>query len=416
MSGPNGEGSTPGKGEPPQARGWVRPGVVVHDPFECVDGLLASFAFDLVARGFRVLGYVQVPRPDAGGPPLYLDLATGTPLPSEPGAAEAFLRRAMAQSADLLLIGRFSACTEATDRVGAPIGAGVGRGLPMLTAIAGQAIHQWHSYVRHEGSMIAPDRRALWGWWGPDRLYRDLALGVDEAEARRITIGPRWILVEGPEGAGLAALPRHPRELRARLPELRRRNLRALAEMTDSWDPMETAVGVAALNAHYNRYDLEGRPGNGAHRFRQLDGQVVVIGAFPGVDGILPHCAVVEADPRPGAYPIAAMDSLLPGCGGAIVNSSALINRSLPRILRLAGSRPIALVGPSTPMTPRLYDYGVETLGGLVVHDPEGLAQAVEAGAMPRDFTRFGRYAHVNDGAARDAAAGGADRRARLPS
>ncbi len=99
----------------------------MHDPFECVDGLLAAFAFDLTARGFRVLSYVQVPRPDAGGSPLYLDLATGMPLPSEPGAAEAFLRRAVAQSAELLLIGRFSACTAATDRVGAPIGGRVKR-------------------------------------------------------------------------------------------------------------------------------------------------------------------------------------------------------------------------------------------------------------------------------------------------
>ncbi|WP_454918082.1 Rossmann-like domain-containing protein [Xanthobacter sediminis] len=398
MSGSRVPGSLPGQADQPQGCGWIRPGVVVHDPFDSVDGLLASFAFELNTRGFRALGYVQVPRPDASGPPLYIDLATGAPLAQEPGAAEAFLRRAMAEAADLIVIGRFSACTEATDSVGAPIGAGLGRGLPLLTAIAGPAIHQWHSYVRHEGSMLAPDRRALWTWWGPDRLYRDLALGVAADEVRRITVGPRWIMVEGPEGAGLAALPRHPRELKPRLSELKRRSLRDLAALTSSWDPLETAVGVAALNAHYNRYDLEGQPGNGAHRFRHVEGQVVVIGAFPGVDGILPRCAVVEADPRPGAYPIAAMDALLPGCGGAIVNSSALINRSLPRILRLAGSRPIALVGPSTPMTARLYDYGVETLGGFLVRDPEGLAAAVEAGAMPRDFTRFGRYAHVNDG------------------
>lgn len=378
------------------AMGWIRPGVVVHDPFETADELLGTFATDLRARGFHVLGYVQAPRPQAGAAPLYIDLATGSPLPAEPGAAETCLRRALDAAADLVVIGRFSACIEATRAAGAPVGCGAGHGLPLLTAIAGQAIHQWHSFVRHEGSMIAPDRRALWHWWGPDRLYRDLALGVADCEVRRITLGPRWILVEGPKGAGLAALPRHPRELKPRLRELERRSLKDLAALTASWDPLETAVGIAAINAQYNRYDLEGRPGNGAHRFRHVEGQVVVVGAFPGVDGLLPRCAVVEADPRPGAYPIAAMDSLLPGCGGAIVNSSTLINRSLPRILRLAASRPIALVGPSTPMTARLHDYGVDTLGGFLVRDPDGLAAAVAAGAMPRDFTRFGRYAHVN--------------------
>ena len=112
---------------------------------------------------------------------------------------------------------------------------------------------------------------------------------------------------------------------------------------------------------------------------------------------ILPDCAIIEADPRPGEYPIAAMETLLPACGGAVVNSSALINRGLTRILRLARSRAVALIGPSTPLTPRLHDYGLAVLGGFVVRDPSGLAQAVAAGALPKEFARFGRYIHLQD-------------------
>ncbi|HLN26023.1 MAG TPA: DUF364 domain-containing protein, partial [Patescibacteria group bacterium] len=96
-----------------------------------------------------------------------------------------------------------------------------------------------------------------------------------------------------------------------------------------------------------------------------------------------------------GEYPTAAIDTLMPGCAAAVVTSSALINRSLPRILTGAWGARVALIGPATPMTPRLYDYGVELLGGLVVRDPAGLAAAVEGGALPRDFDRFGHYAHI---------------------
>jgi uncharacterized protein (DUF4213/DUF364 family) len=179
------------------------------------------------------------------------------------------------------------------------------------------------------------------------------------------------------------------------LPRLRRLSLRQLAGLSQSWDPVEMALGIAAINAHTNRYDLDGRSGNGTQALSHLGGRVVAIGAFPGLADILPDCAVIETDPRPGEFPIVAMDTLLPGCGAAVVNSSALINRNLPRILRLAQGSRIALVGPSTPLTPRLYAYGLDILGGLVISDPNGLAAAIRAGATPREFGRFGRYLHI---------------------
>jgi len=388
--------------EPVQAP-WIRPGVVVHDPAEPVDGLLAQFALGLRARGFNVAGYVQRNNRGCGGqsqgcaPRIeYFDLANSDTLSVERGAATQYLRKAMREDADLLVISRFSACIEATDSVKATVGADESQGMPLLTSIAGQCIHKWHSYARHDGAMISPDLTSLWRWWGPERLYRDLTLGVAEHEVRRIVCGARWIMVEGPHGAGLVHLPRHPRELLPLLPRYTGQGLRRLADLSRSWDPLEMALGIAAINAHYNRFDLDGQPGNGVKAFRKVAGRVVVIGAFPGVEGILPQCAVIEADPRPGEFPVVAMDTLLPGCGAAVVNSSALLNRSLPRILRLSRSGRVALIGPATPMTPRLHDYGLDVLGGLVVTDSDGLAAAIRAGAKPREFGRFGRYLHLS--------------------
>ena len=388
--------------EPVQAP-WIKPGVVVHDPAESIDGLLAEFALTLRARGFNVVGYVQRNNRGCSGksqgcaPRIdYFDLATSDTLSVERGAATRYLRKAMREDADLLVISRFSACTEATESVNATVGPDASQGMPLLTSIAGQCIHKWHSYIRQDGAMISPDLASLWRWWGPERLYRDLALGVGEDEVRRIACGTRWIMVEGPHGAGLAYLPRPPRDLLPRLPRLAGQSLRGLAQLSRSWDPLEMALGIAAINAHYNRFDLEGRAGNGIKAYRKVAGRVAVIGAFPGVDAILPQCAVIEAEPRPGEFPTVAMETLLPECGAAIVNSSALVNHSLPRILRLAQGRRVAMVGPATPLTPRLHDYGIETLGGLTVTDPDGLAAAIRAGALPREFSRFGRYIHLS--------------------
>ena len=372
---------------------WLRPGVIVHDPFETADGLIVEFATELRERGFKLSGYARQPEAAAAdGKRLCVDLATGAPFVEEPGAAAAHMQRALAASVDLIAIGRFPACSDAAREAGLPVGAGPARGLPMLTAIAGEAIHHWHSFIRPEGSMIAPQRRDLWRWWGPDRLYDDLILGVPDSEVRRIVRGPRWILVEGPRGAGLAYLPRPARDFATRMPALKRLSLAGLARLSRSWDPIETALGVAAINAHYNRFDLIGASGNGAWVFRQAPGAVVVVGAFPGVESILPQCAIIEADPKPGQYPTAAMETLLPGCGGAIVNASALVSRSLERVLRLARHRPVGMIGPSTPLTARLHDYGLSVLGGFIVGDREGLAAAIAAGATSKEFARFGRF------------------------
>lgn len=395
------ERDPPGVIEPVRAP-WIRPGVVVHHPDEAVDGLLAQFALTLKDRGFHVTGYVQSNNRGCSGrgegcAPLidYFDLATRETLSVERGAATRYLRRAMREDADLLVISRFSACVEATESIRAAVGGDATQGMPLLTSIAGQCVHKWHSYARHEGAMISPDPADLWVWWGPENLYRDLALGVDADEVRRIVCGGRWVMVEGEHGAGLAHLPRHPRELIPRIGALTRLSLRGLADLSRSWDPLETAVGIAALNAHYNRFDLAAKSGNGVKTLRQVDGTVAVVGAFPGLEGILPRRQVIEAEPRPGEFPIVAMETLLPHCAAAVVNSSALVNRALPRILRLTRRRPTAVIGPATPLTPRLHDYGVAVLGGLVVNDPNGLASAIRAGARPADFTRFGRYVHL---------------------
>jgi len=378
----------------------LRTGAIVHDPAEAVDDLLHGFALALCARGFKVAGFVQqqhMPGPGARtGRVDVLDLASGDLRSAEPRAGIGYLQTALDEPTDLVVIGRFAACVDATDALRSiRIKPRPGQTLPMLTAIAGDRIRQWHSYAPRDGAMIAPDLTALWDWWGPEQLYRDLALGVAEDEVRQIAVGARWLMVEGPHGAGLAYLPRHPRALSARLPALARQSLRQLAAMATSWDPLETALAIAAINAHYNRYDLSALPGNGVKSFRHVSGRVGVIGAFPGVDGMLPNCAVMEAEPRPGEYPLAAMDAILPACGATIVNASTLINRTLPRVLRLSRHRPVALIGPATPMTPRLFDYGVSVLGGLIVADPNGLAAAIRAGALPREFNRFGRFAHI---------------------
>ncbi len=393
---------------------WIRPGVVIHDGTTPVDGLLADFAGSLRARGFAVAGLVQQDNSEGEGfggrdgtPVKLVDLGSGDIVPvgrDTPDAevlaiASRCLRGAMRDDVDLVVIGSFAAFKHAARELKAALEHGLSPGLPVLTSISGQRLYQWHGFIGQDGAMLAPSLDALWRWWGPDRLYRDLALGVADHEVRRLVCGRRWLMVEGPGGAGLAYLPKNPASLHATMPKLRCRSLRQLAQLCQSWDPLEMAVGVAAINAHYNRFDLHGvSGGDGAATFRRESGRVVVIGGFPGQQELLPRAQVIDSDPKPGEYPIVAIDTLVPGCAAAVVTSSTLINRNLPRILRLSHGARVALIGPATPLTPRLHDYGIEVLGGLVVRDARGLASAIEEGAGPREFSLYGYYGHLRRG------------------
>jgi uncharacterized protein (DUF4213/DUF364 family) len=387
---------------------WLRLGVVVHEPTVPVDGLLAEFALTLRDRGFQVAGAVQ--RNNACGGTMgqgcaqeieFFDLGNRSNFSADRSSGIKLLRKAMREDAELVVISRFAAFEAAAQNVNATMGGGPVQGMPILTSIAGRCVQKWQDAIKPEGAMLSPNLRVLWQWWGPENLYRDLELGVVDCEVKRIVAGTRWIMVETETGAGLAYLPRSPRDLVPQFARLARQGLRNLAQLAASWDPAEMALGIAAINAHYNRFDSQGASGNGTQAFRHCAGQVVVIGAFPGLQGMYPDSSVIEADPRPGEYPLVAMDALLPGCGAVVVNSSALVNRSLPRILRLARNAKAALIGPATPLTPRLFDYGLDVLGGFVVGDAEGLATAIRAGASPKEFLRFGRYIHLRSNAAK---------------
>ncbi|MBT3928221.1 MAG: hypothetical protein HOF33_14695, partial [Rhodospirillaceae bacterium] len=50
------------------------------------------------------------------------------------------------------------------------------------------------------------------------------------------------------------------------------------------------------------------------------------------------------------------------------------------------------LIGPSVPLTPALFEFGINTLSGFVPGDTDGIAQRVSEGAAVRALKPLGRY------------------------
>jgi hypothetical protein len=228
-------------------------------------------------------------------------------------------------------------------------------------------------------------------------LYRDLIDGVAADPVASLAIGRAWILVRSAHGAGLAFAPRWPAgSAPARREMLDGVTLRDLADLATHPHELAAAIGIAAINAHYNRHDLAGSDDDGLSAAGTPGaGPVVVIGRFPGLDDKLPGALVIERNPGPRDLPEAATDSLLPTAARVIITASTLANQSLPRLLALAPQAAISLIGPGTPLAPRLFDHGIATLAGFVLEHPDPAIEAVVAGAGYGKLKACGRRVTV---------------------
>ncbi len=390
-------------------------GAVIYPPDQPPEALLTAFANELSARGFKVGGLAQETRQGEDGCKCAMDLVeldTGRRVsisqdlgsgstscsldPSALAEASGAVRRAITAGADLVFVNKFSKAEKAGRGLVAEMLAAMAEGMPVLTALPAMMVEEWTTFTGGRGQMLMPTAEALWRWWGPWRLYDDLALGVSDDPALRVIVGLNWIMVEGPHGVGLAQTPeRSTPACKAAAGGWTGRTLSELAALVRSWDPVEAAVGVAAINAHYNRFDLDGPDINGLNALDCAPADLVVVGAFPGLAERLPGAKVIDRRPAAGQYPEEAAQWLLPRAQGALITASALANRSLPNLLKLADGIPVALVGPGAPLTPRLLSYGVTVSSGLVCTDPDGMARAVAEGAGAKDLKRFGRMASV---------------------
>lgn len=394
----------------------LRPAAVVHGLGGLpADSLLEDFVAEVARRGFSVGGVVQrnIGNVDeCDHTMLLVDVASGATYditqrlgagsdacrvnPAEVAAAGSAVRDGLARGVDLIVVNKFAGLEAAGEGLSDELLTAMAAGVPVLTAVSGRFLNEWHAFTGGMADLLSPDPAALWRWWGPHRLYRDLVNGVVDAEIRQIVIGEKWIAVETDAALGLTARPAA--TLGAAPPNLQgltRRGLAALAESAaESWDPLTAALGLAAVNAHYNRASSVGDGGNGLDLFVEFDEEAppVVVGAFPGLERRRPTAQVVDYAPGPGQYPGGAADWLLPTAGSALITASSLANRTLPRLLKAAYGRPAALIGPGAPLTDRLFVYGLSAIAGFVADDRAAVLRVIAAGGASRDFHPFGRF------------------------
>lgn len=206
----------------------------------------------------------------------------------------------------------------------------------------------------------------------------------------------------GTRRCGLASTPRDDDHHYGREPAVREagsllaRSGRGLAELARSPSPMEAAIGIAAVNAllpaqeaHWMDLDAEEVIAE-----RGAGKRVALVGHFPFVPRLREHSGtlwVLEERPREDDLPVEAAAEIIPQADVLALSGTTLINHTFEGMMALR--RPDALVvvlGPSTPLSPVLFDHGVHVISGTVVEDVDAVLRAVTQGANFRQVRRLG--------------------------
>lgn len=153
---------------------------------------------------------------------------------------------------------------------------------------------------------------------------------------------------------------------------------------------MEASIGMATINSLIE-VD-EGRcVEKNASRILIEKGEgkdVGIVGHFPFVPELKRTARtlwVFEQRPKEGDLGPESAQEILPRCDIVGITGTAFINHTLEELLRWSVGKFILLIGPTTPLTSFLFDYGIQVLSGTVVVEKEEAFRCISQGATFRE-------------------------------
>lgn len=160
--------------------------------------------------------------------------------------------------------------------------------------------------------------------------------------------------------------------------------------------PTLASVGVAALNALLPRHPELWVETNAEEELaaRGAGKRVVLVGHFPFVARLrerVGELVVLEQDPGPGDLPAVAASDYIPLAQVVAITGMTLVNHTLEGLLALCPPDAYVLVlGPSTPLSPALFNHGIDLLSGAVVTAVEPVLRILSQGGNFRQMHRAG--------------------------
>jgi uncharacterized protein (DUF4213/DUF364 family) len=165
-----------------------------------------------------------------------------------------------------------------------------------------------------------------------------------------------------------------------------------LVRMAYSESILEASIGMATVNSllevdegiciELNAADLILEKGEGK--------RVAIVGHFPFLGKVRKKAKelwVIEKNPKEGDFMEVDADDLIPRADVVAITGSAFTNHTIKHLLSLCNAAAYVIVlGDTTPLSPLLFDYGVNAVSGTVVVDHTLALRCVSEGANFRQI------------------------------
>ena len=196
---------------------------------------------------------------------------------------------------------------------------------------------------------------------------------------------------------GLAAtLPRdslrQPPPLVREAGSLLKKSALELARMCYSERIPEAAIGMAAINSLLDVDDKRCQELNARELLieKGRGKAVAIVGHFPFVPQLRQEVRelwVIEKNPQEGDSPEGESEALVPLADVVAITGTAFTNHTIDGLLALCSPGAFVVVlGDTSPLSPVLFEHGVDAISGTVVVDPDPAMRCVSEGANYRQI------------------------------
>lgn len=145
----------------------------------------------------------------------------------------------------------------------------------------------------------------------------------------------------------------------------------------------KTSISAAVINALLPRQPGAWKDINAEEVIAQYGAgkNVVMVGHFPFTDDLrqkVGHLSVLEKQMRPGDLPAEAAPDVIPMADVVAITGTTLLNGSFHSLMELCNpAAKVIVLGPTTFLSPVLFDYGADILCGSVVVNIEAVLHSV---------------------------------------
>jgi len=173
---------------------------------------------------------------------------------------------------------------------------------------------------------------------------------------------------------------------------LMKKGVQELAQMCYSESIPEAAIGMATINSllevdeercqNLNARDLIIEKGR--------DRRVAIVGHFPFIPKlreVVKELWVIEKNPREGDLSESEAERFIPEADVVGITGTAFTNHTIEQLLNLCHPEAyVVILGDTAPLSPILFDYGIDAISGTKVIDPDLTLRCVSEGATYRQI------------------------------